>query len=115
MKQHIPATQTHFEARSLQPNSYYEFWVTSSTTVGEGQSTRVVKQLLGGPEGMFYIMSYYLISHRLVCNILSLFLSTVPAKIMSFGSRLTVPWNGHVELPCKVVGVPLPVTEWIFE
>uniref|UniRef100_T1IIC3 Down syndrome cell adhesion molecule n=1 Tax=Strigamia maritima TaxID=126957 RepID=T1IIC3_STRMM len=31
-----------FEARGLKENSRYEFWVTASTVIGEGESTRVI-------------------------------------------------------------------------
>lgn len=33
-----------FEARSLAENQMYEFWVSASTSVGEGEPTSVVAQ-----------------------------------------------------------------------
>lgn len=33
-----------YEARGLKEGHFYEFWITASTVIGEGESTRVVKQ-----------------------------------------------------------------------
>jgi glutaredoxin len=42
MKRHLPPMNTHYEVHDLHKNEAYEFWVTASTRVGEGQSTPVV-------------------------------------------------------------------------
>ncbi|GAB6026763.1 Down syndrome cell adhesion molecule-like protein 1 [Chamberlinius hualienensis] len=88
-KHAIPATQSFFEANGLQFGGRYEFWVTASTTVGEGQSTRVVHQRTAGTE--------------------------VPARIVSFGRKLIASWNSLLELPCQAVGVPQPSITWTYE
>lgn len=44
-KRTIPSQHTSYEAKGLQPHVEYQFWVTASTRVGEGQSSRVVAQM----------------------------------------------------------------------
>ncbi|XP_014291200.1 cell adhesion molecule Dscam2 isoform X4 [Halyomorpha halys] len=85
-KRSIPNSQTSFETKHLQQHVEYQFWVTSSTKVGEGQSSRVVSQMP---------------SNR------------VPAKISSFGQIVRKPWHETVTLPCMAVGNPTPKREWL--
>jgi hypothetical protein len=59
MKRHIPPLNTHYEVHDLHKGEAYEFWVTASTQVGEGQSTPVV---------------YATINNRGTLNIISCFL-----------------------------------------
>ncbi|XP_068083857.1 cell adhesion molecule Dscam2 [Anabrus simplex] len=84
-KRNLPSQDTSYEAKGLQQHVEYQFWVTASTRVGEGQSSRVVAQVP---------------SNR------------VPARISSFGGPLVRPWRGRVSLPCQCVGQPLPRREW---
>jgi hypothetical protein len=39
-----PSSDTDFEVRSLVELQHYEFWVTASTIVGEGERSRLVPQ-----------------------------------------------------------------------
>ncbi|GAB6024303.1 Down syndrome cell adhesion molecule-like protein 1 [Chamberlinius hualienensis] len=79
--------QTQEDGRGLKEDAQYEFWVTSSTAVGEGKRSR----------------SMTLSPH-----------STVDAKIGSFPQRLSPSRRANVRLPCKAVGIPTPEREWIF-
>ncbi|KAG8307164.1 hypothetical protein J6590_030102 [Homalodisca vitripennis] len=85
-KRNLPSQHMSYEAKGLQPHVEYQFWVTASTRVGEGQSSRVVAQV---PT------------------------SRVPAKITSFGGLVLRPWRSSVSLPCHVVGAPQPRREWL--
>ncbi|CAH1390384.1 unnamed protein product [Nezara viridula] len=85
-KRSIPNSQTSFETKHLQQHVEYQFWVTSSTKVGEGQSSRVVSQMPS---------------------------SRVPAKISSFGQIVRKPWHETVTLACMAVGNPTPKREWL--
>lgn len=78
-KRNLPATQTSYEAKSLQPHTEYQFWVTASTRVGEGKSSRVASQVTS---------------------------SRVPAKIISFGGATIRPWKTPTTLSCLAVGSP---------
>lgn len=82
-KRMLPATNTFFEASDLQQRVEYQFWVTGSTRVGEGQSSRVAAEL---PT------------------------NRVPARITSFGGHIVRPWRGSVILACNAVGDP--TREW---
>ncbi|XP_026669178.1 Down syndrome cell adhesion molecule-like protein Dscam2 isoform X9 [Ceratina calcarata] len=82
-KRTLPATSTYFEATDLQQHVEYQFWVTASTHVGEGQSSRVAAQV---PT------------------------NRVPAKITSFGGHVVRPWRGSASLGCNAVGNP--TREW---
>ncbi|XP_066599034.1 cell adhesion molecule Dscam2 isoform X3 [Prorops nasuta] len=78
-KKTLPATSTYYEATSLQQHVEYQFWVTGSTRVGEGQSSRVAAQV---PT------------------------NRVPARITSFGGHVVRPWRGSATLACNAVGDP---------
>ncbi|XP_067213968.1 cell adhesion molecule Dscam2 isoform X3 [Linepithema humile] len=82
-KKTLPATSTYFEATDLQQHVEYQFWVTGSTRVGEGQSSRVAAQV---PT------------------------NRVPARITSFGGHVVRPWRGSATLACNAVGDP--TREW---
>ncbi|XP_017775727.1 PREDICTED: Down syndrome cell adhesion molecule-like protein Dscam2 [Nicrophorus vespilloides] len=83
-KQTISSQHTSFEVKGVQPHVEYQFWVTASTRIGEGQSSRVVTQVA---------------SNR------------VPARIISFGGIIVRPWRGSVALSCVSVGTPR--REWL--
>ncbi|XP_076227357.1 Down syndrome cell adhesion molecule 2 isoform X7 [Nomia melanderi] len=82
-KRQLPATSTYFEATDFQQHVEYQFWVTASTRVGEGQSSRVAAQV---PT------------------------NRVPARITSFGGHVVRPWRGSATLACNAVGDP--TREW---
>ncbi|XP_076377072.1 Down syndrome cell adhesion molecule 2 isoform X7 [Megalopta genalis] len=82
-KRQLPAASTYFEATDLQQHVEYQFWVTASTRVGEGQSSRVAAQV---PT------------------------NRVPARITSFGGHVVRPWRGSATLSCNAVGDP--AREW---
>ncbi|XP_072747752.1 dscam family member AbsCAM isoform X6 [Anoplolepis gracilipes] len=82
-KKTLPATSTYFEATELQQHVEYQFWVTGSTRMGEGQSSRVTAQV---PT------------------------NRVPARITSFGGHVVRPWRSSATLACNAVGDP--TREW---
>lgn len=82
-KKSLSSTSTYFEATDLQQHVEYQFWVTGSTRVGEGQSSKVAAQV---PT------------------------NRVPARITSFGGHVVRPWRGSATLACNAVGDP--TREW---
>ncbi|GAB6020358.1 Down syndrome cell adhesion molecule-like protein 1 [Chamberlinius hualienensis] len=76
---------TQFEALQLVGRYRYEFWVTASTTVGEGKSTKVIDQ---SPS------------------------NSIAAKIVGFDEEVTSKWKSNTTLSCRSVGLPLPMIEW---
>ncbi|XP_023168187.2 Down syndrome cell adhesion molecule-like protein Dscam2 isoform X2 [Drosophila hydei] len=78
-KRSLPSQQAYYEAKNLHPHMEYQFWVTASTRVGEGKSSRVVSQITT---------------------------NRVPARIISFGGSVVRPWRSTVTLPCTAVGKP---------
>lgn len=78
-KRSLPSQQMYYEAKNLHPHIEYQFWVTGSTRVGEGKTSRVASQIT---------------SNR------------VPARIVSFGGPTVRPWRSTVSLPCTAVGKP---------
>ncbi|CAL1284864.1 unnamed protein product [Larinioides sclopetarius] len=83
----VPSNLYQYKVSSLPDRSRHEFWVTASTSRGEGEPTRVVSQTTS---------------------------SRVPARIMDFGeSIITVPGD-KVVLSCQAVGSPVPKREWKF-
>ncbi|GLH07043.1 Down syndrome cell adhesion molecule-like protein Dscam2 [Gryllus bimaculatus] len=79
-----PLSEEHETVR-LKEGVTYQFWVTASTEVGEGESTRVVTL---SPS------------------------NKVPAKIVSFSREVVTPWKQDINLPCKKVGIPVPQAIW---
>ncbi|XP_068893051.1 cell adhesion molecule Dscam1 isoform X3 [Tenebrio molitor] len=79
-----PSTEMH-EVERVKESSTLEFWVTASTRIGEGESTRVITV---SPS------------------------KTVPARIASFGREVVSAWKQNVYLHCKRVGFPLPNAVW---
>ncbi|XP_069687424.1 cell adhesion molecule Dscam1 isoform X3 [Periplaneta americana] len=80
-----PSSDTMFEVRSLVELQRYEFWVTASTIVGEGEGTRPFPQ---APN------------------------SRAPARIASFSQILRRADKSNILLPCVSVGLPIPTITW---
>ncbi|XP_039485633.1 Down syndrome cell adhesion molecule-like protein Dscam2 isoform X7 [Drosophila santomea] len=78
-KRSLPSQQAYYEAKGLHPHMEYQFWVTASTRVGEGKSSRVSSQITT---------------------------NRIPARIISFGGPVVRPWRSTVTLPCTAVGKP---------
>ncbi|KAK5645477.1 hypothetical protein RI129_006777 [Pyrocoelia pectoralis] len=74
-----------FQAKDLDNKLKYEFWVTASTNIGEGQAS---KSVVMTPS------------------------ARVPAKIASFDDTFVTTYKEDVTLPCLTVGVPQPVIIW---
>ncbi|XP_076315964.1 cell adhesion molecule Dscam1-like [Tachypleus tridentatus] len=83
----VAPSRRHFEALNLEENKRYEFWVTASTSVGEGKSTRVLSQRTS---------------------------ETIPARIASFSEHVTVTRGTKVQFPCLAVGISSPHRQWAF-
>lgn len=79
--QKVPHYQMSFEATELEKNKPYEFWVTASTTIGEGQQS---KSIVAMPSDQ------------------------VPAKIASFDDTFTATFKEDAKMPCLAVGAPNP-------
>ena len=73
------------EIRNLIEDKLYEFWVSATTNVGEGESTPNVVQ---SPK------------------------SRAPSRIASFGQLLPRSVTSKILLPCHSVGNPTPRTMW---
>ncbi|XP_014598831.1 PREDICTED: Down syndrome cell adhesion molecule-like protein Dscam2 isoform X44 [Polistes canadensis] len=83
--QKVPPNQLTYEATGLDKQRRYEFWVTASTNIGEGEASKIVTL---GPS------------------------VRVPAKIASFDDKFTATYKEDVKLPCLAVGVPAPEVIW---
>ncbi|XP_014244473.1 Down syndrome cell adhesion molecule-like protein Dscam2 isoform X46 [Cimex lectularius] len=83
--QKMPAFQMTYEASGLNKDGKYEFWVTASTNIGEGQPSKSV------------ILSPSV---------------KVPARIASFDGKFTATYKEDVKLPCLAVGKPTPDIKW---
>ncbi|XP_049855344.1 Down syndrome cell adhesion molecule-like protein Dscam2 [Schistocerca gregaria] len=81
----LPSEQTYYSISHLVAHHRYEFWVTASTIVGEGSSSRHVVQSA--------------VNH-------------VPARIASFGGHVITVWKEELKLPCITVGQPNPHIQW---
>lgn len=76
---------TRYEARSLHENRTYEFWVSASTSVGEGEPTTVVSQSTN---------------------------TKAPARIASFSQVLRKSVGTGLVLKCLALGNPTPRARW---
>ncbi|KAL7024043.1 hypothetical protein ACKWTF_012881 [Chironomus riparius] len=75
-----------FEARNLLENKKYDFWVTASTSVGEGEPTALITQMTN---------------------------TRAPARIASFSQTIKVPVGTTLMLECLAVGNPTPRARWL--
>ncbi|XP_059483764.1 cell adhesion molecule Dscam2 [Neocloeon triangulifer] len=75
-------TESHELVRD---DSTMKFWLTASTSIGEGEPTKTV---IVPPS------------------------TKVPARIVSFGREIATAWKQDLQLPCKRVGVPSPQGSW---
>lgn len=74
-----------YEASGLETNKPYEFWVTASTNIGEGQQSK---------------------------SIIAIPSDKVPAKIASFDDTFVATFKEDAKLPCLAVGAPTPNITW---
>lgn len=74
------------EVRGLLENRKYDFWVTASTSKGEGEATTVISQTTS---------------------------TRAPAKIASFSQTIKAVVRSTIFLECIAVGNPTPRTRWI--
>lgn len=74
-----------YEARSLKDHQLYEFWVSATTSIGEGEPTSIFAQETE---------------------------SKAPSRIASFSQIIRKAVNSQLLLPCYAVGNPSPRTRW---
>lgn len=96
-----------FEARSLSENQIYEFWVSASTSMGEGEPTAVVAQTTNtrGLIKMFFFSKDIFVKLKIYLNI-------APARIASFSQVIKKPVGETLILECHAVGNPTPRARW---
>ncbi|GBL94720.1 Down syndrome cell adhesion molecule-like protein Dscam2 [Araneus ventricosus] len=87
-KHTLSPSQHYYEALRLERSKRYEFWVTSSTSAGESEGTRVLSQTTS---------------------------DTIPARIASFSQQVFTRRKSSVQLPCKAVGIPAAEKVWTFK
>lgn len=75
------------EVHSLEEHQLYEFWVSATTTMGEGDATAIISQTTN---------------------------ARASAKIVSFGQMIHKAVQCRVFLPCIAIGNPQPRTLWIY-
>lgn len=78
-KRNLGPQTLSYEAKSLQAHIEYQFWVSASTRVGEGKSSRVASAITT---------------------------NRVLARIISFGGPVIKPWRTSTTLSCMAVGSP---------
>ncbi|XP_059489683.1 cell adhesion molecule Dscam2-like isoform X2 [Neocloeon triangulifer] len=82
----VPSSSFEYEIRDLRKRHRYEVWVAALTRVGEGPGTPV---------------SSFTPTNK------------VSAAIASFGGHIVVASRKDVRLPCRAVGQPEPVRQWL--
>lgn len=93
-----------YQAKNLDGNFKYEFWVTAATTMGEGQPSKKATVSPNSSGKYFRISDVRFFQYQ--------FFFQVPAKIASFDDTFTTTYKEDVTLPCLAVGVPAPTITW---
>lgn len=75
-----------FEVRNLKEHQLYEFWVSATTSIGEGEPTPIIAQAT---------------------------VIKAPSRIASFSQQISRAVKSNVLLPCVAVGNPTPRTRWL--
>jgi len=57
MKRTLPSHHLTYETKGLQPHLEYQYWVTASTKIGEGQSSKITTQILSTTRSKLSIMN----------------------------------------------------------
>ncbi|XP_033228370.1 Down syndrome cell adhesion molecule-like protein Dscam2 [Belonocnema kinseyi] len=83
-----PTDTLTMELRGLSERQLYEFWVSATTTLGEGEPTTIVTQTTN---------------------------TKAPARVASFSQVLRRPVKSSVVLSCLVVGNPTPRPNWTYK
>lgn len=110
--QKVPPFQMSYEASGLDKKKKYEFWVTASTNIGEGQPSKSVN-LSPGNRGAYWGDTIDGRGLRSADNTTVVCLGdSVPAKIASFDDSFTATYREDVKLPCLAVGIPAPGIVW---
>ncbi|CAH0562134.1 unnamed protein product [Brassicogethes aeneus] len=76
----------NYEVRNLVEHQLYEFWISATTGIGEGEPTAIIAQATN---------------------------SRAPSRIASFSQTLHKPDKSKLIMPCFAVGNPTPRTRWI--
>ncbi|GAB6030896.1 Down syndrome cell adhesion molecule-like protein 1 [Chamberlinius hualienensis] len=84
----VPAELRQYEVPNLKENQKYSFWVTASTSAGDGEATKVVTLIPKGPQ--------------------------IPAQMISFDDTIEGIWRQTVIMPCTMVGFPIPERKWYY-
>lgn len=94
----------------------YEFWVSATTGLGEGEPTTIVTQTTN---------TRGLIIHRIIflhffnlwiifINLIKFLLYKAPARVASFSQLLRRAIKSSITLSCLVVGNPTPRPIWTY-
>jgi len=75
MKRTLPSHHLTYETKGLQPHLEYQYWVTASTKIGEGQSSKIATQILSTTRSKRSIMH---IKISFFINFPNDFIRTVP-------------------------------------
>lgn len=105
--QKVPPNQLTHEASELDKTRRYDFWVTASTNIGEGEASKIVAL---APSVRGTIPVFFATRAPLICK--TVMICSVPAKIASFDDKFTATYKEDVKLPCLAVGVPAPEVTW---
>lgn len=65
MKRTFPSHHLTYEAKGLQPHLEYQFWVTASTKIGEGHSSKVSTQILSTAKSEHIFIQYMYVMYYL--------------------------------------------------
>ncbi|GAB6022583.1 Down syndrome cell adhesion molecule-like protein 1 [Chamberlinius hualienensis] len=84
----VSSSDRFYVVKGLKRNQRYDFWMTASTAIGEGQSTKVMSIIAS---------------------------DKVPARIVNFGSEMVGILKGTIALSCQYVGDPAPDLSWKYQ
>lgn len=111
-KRKFPEFVTMHEITRVQESATYQFWLTASTKVGEGESTSVITVSPAFKSKSNNIVIREFILWEITLIFFSFLYNLVPARISSFSQKIVTPWKKNITLPCQRVGVPEPKLTW---
>lgn len=93
--------------KALKEGHLYEFWITATTSTGEGEPSGIITQEPTSKSMKHFVFDLFGTQYITYDNFKG------PARIASFGGPISAGSGSAVVLGCRTAGTPNPRTRWM--